>query len=133
MSRLKIWSGIIAIYLFGVVSGGAVLGIYLKHKEHSFRTMPALQAAAMAGKRMTRWLSLSEPQRESIRPILVDGFQRVRKAQEQGFTAVQSVLQDTLNKASPLLTPDQAAKLKDRMSTPLARIQQKLDELHSAE
>jgi len=70
MNTLKVWAGIVLVFLLGVLAGSLATGIYFKHRIERFSKgeRPPIKVVLM--KKLSQELDLTESQRVEIEGIL---------------------------------------------------------------
>ena len=70
MNKLKVWTGIVLVFLLGALAGSLATGIYFKHRIERFSKgeRPPIKVVLM--KKFSHELDLTESQRVEIEQIL---------------------------------------------------------------
>lgn len=70
MNKLKVWAGIVLVFLLGTLAGSLATGIYFKHRIERFSKgeRPPIKVVLM--KKLSHELDLTETQRVEIEEIL---------------------------------------------------------------
>ena len=70
MNKLKVWTGIVLVFLLGALAGSLATGIYFKHRIEQFSKgeRPPIKVVLM--KKFSHELDLTESQRVEIEQIL---------------------------------------------------------------
>ena len=70
MNKLKVWAGIVLVFLLGALAGSLATGIYFKHRIERFSKgeRPPIKAVLM--KKFSHELDLTESQRVEMEQIL---------------------------------------------------------------
>ncbi len=106
MKRWKLIAGIILVFVLGALSGTLGTGLYVKQKMKPFRQDPKERRTAVIEK-LTRRLSLKEPQIPKIEKILDELDQRRREYRLE----IRKLRTESIARMKQELTPQQQEKL----------------------
>ncbi len=70
MNKLKVWAGIVLVFLLGALAGSLSTGIYFKHRIERFSKGERLPIKVVLMKKLSHELDLTESQRVEIEGIL---------------------------------------------------------------
>jgi len=70
MNRLKVWAGIVLVFLLGALAGSLVTGIYFKHRIERFAKGGRPPITMVLMKKLSHEIDLTETQRVEIEEIL---------------------------------------------------------------
>ena len=70
MDRLKVWAGIVLVFLLGALAGSLTTGIFFKHKIEQFSKGDRPPIKVILMKKLSDELDLTETQRVEIEGIL---------------------------------------------------------------
>lgn len=70
MDRLKVWAGIVLVFLLGALAGSLTTGIFFKHKIERFSKGDRPPIKVILMKKLSDELDLTETQRVEIEGIL---------------------------------------------------------------
>lgn len=111
MKRWKIIAGITLIFVSGMVAGGILTGFYAKYRIKKFvhGGPPAIKKVITT--RLTRVLSLSNPQKNRIEQIIGETQAELQIIRIQHEPEIQAILDKAVSRMKTELNPDQQVKL----------------------
>jgi len=111
MTRGKLWSGLIVLFLAGTLTG--IVGTSLYHRfeqQHRWERGPAARHDRVM-KRLAEELSLSSAQQADIEPIVRRVYVEVLQLRFQHQPVVERILAHGIEELKAKLSADQQAKL----------------------
>jgi Spy/CpxP family protein refolding chaperone len=105
MIRVKLWIGLILVFILGAFAGSVGTGLYYKNRTERLTRYGHAARSHLLLKRLSRELSLTEAQKKEI-GIIVDQFQTklsqikrsvrpdIRKLRDESFSAIRESLTD---------------------------------------
>jgi predicted component of type VI protein secretion system len=106
----KTWKailGVILVYLFGCLSGAVSTSIFFQHKMIQFLRHPAVALSGELEKRLTKNLELDANQKQQVHECFLENLQQRKDLQKTIQPQVQALNQQTLERISAILRPDQ--------------------------
>ncbi len=115
MNRWRMWAGVLAVFLCGLVIGGVGGYQYERQREaarfHKMRTSGGSYLAEMAAARLHRHLGLTPEQAREIKPLLLGAFGRTSELHQELRPRSDQIMREAAEGLKARLTPQQAAKL----------------------
>lgn len=111
MKKVKLWSGLIALFVSGVLLGAVGTWHLAEHRaiENFVRERPMLPRFVLRG--LDRELRLSEEQRARVEPIVCRTFRELMALRELGKPERERILQEGMEAMKAELSPEQQEKL----------------------
>lgn len=111
MRNWKLWSGIMLVFLSGIVIGSAATGLYIKHGIEGLlqEGPPGIKNIAM--KKLTDELGLSKSQQAEVGKIVVEAQSRFQKLRAQNQPEIEKILSESVLRMKTVLSPEQQKKL----------------------
>ncbi len=116
MKNAKAIAGVVLVFVLGAVCGG--VGTYLVQRskmDHFISGGPAAREELLI-KRLAERLSLDERQLAQIRPIVHETHEAIRNVRQQSRPQVEALINDSQQRISALLRPDQKEKFERLMA-----------------
>src|SRR5688572_7060143 len=111
MTRGKLWTGLIVLFLAGTLTGIAGTSLFHKYeRQHRWEGGPAATQERIM-MRLTRELSLPSGQQAEIEPIVRRVHLEILKLRAQHQPEVERILTRGIADLKPKLSADQQAKL----------------------
>lgn len=111
MSGWRVWLGIAAIFLSGVVVGALGTGYVVRGTLYKVvRGEPGFNERLVMGK-LRRELGLNRGQEASIRPIVEATFRKIYALRAEERPKIDAILDQGIKQLRPLLSPEQNARL----------------------
>jgi hypothetical protein len=133
VNRLKLWSGLLALFLSGIVIGASGAWVFLEGKTVSELAAPRPKLERFILKKLTRELNLTESQREEVERILCRTHSELIELRRHERPAKDEIIQSGMASIRTVLTPEQQEKLDalhDRMKERRHRRDQSREEQH---
>ncbi len=115
MSRWKIVTGLLVIFLSGVLFGSAVTGLYIRHKirmkVNALISGDSQVATELVMHRLSHSLSLSTDQEKAIRPLVQLAVTRVRVLRAKLRPQFEEIFLETVEEIKQHLNEEQKGKL----------------------
>lgn len=111
MKKVKLWGGLIALFVSGVLLGAVGTWHFAEHRaiENIVRERPVLPRFILRG--LDRELRLSEEQRARITPIVCKTFRELMALRELAKPERERILQEGMEAMKAELSPEQQKKL----------------------
>jgi hypothetical protein len=120
MSRITLWSGLIVLFLAGVLTGAVGTSLYYQYEdEHRWDKGPAGRQERIM-KRLTQELSLAPAQQAEIEPIIKRAHLEILQVRVQHQPDVDRFLGRGMEELKTKLSPEQQTKL-DQLYAQLQR------------
>lgn len=117
MNRGRMWAGLLAVFVCGLVIGGVGGSLYQSRQAaerySQIRRDKGAFLTALVMERLQETLALGPEQKARIEPILLDGFRRSLKAREVVRPHQEQIMRETADRIQGLLDPAQVQKLRD--------------------
>jgi len=118
MSRLKLWIGIVLVFVLGTLAGSLGMGAYIKHRfEHFvFEDSASGHPHRPPGmhflmKKLSKELDLSDTQRHDIELIMNETFEKVHSFMQEQHPELEKMVEENLERIKEKLDPEQKEKL----------------------
>lgn len=111
MKKWKIVLILAAMFISGTIVGSVGTRLYVKQKLGGIMHRNPQEVTAMAMKKLTSELSLTQEQRPGVEKIVEDTQAKLRQLRDQYHPQMEKILADGFENAKPLLTPEQQKKL----------------------
>jgi Spy/CpxP family protein refolding chaperone len=109
--RWKMWSGVIAVFVIGVVIGGlATTALIRGHFMRVMKNGPPPRIHESIAQRLTRDLGLTVEQRERIERITAEYEPRFGEFEQRSRAEVREIAQQMEERIREILTPEQQVK-----------------------
>jgi len=109
-NRGKLWSGVIAVFIAGMIVGGLTATILVRnHVIHVMREGPPRTPERIA-ERLTEDLALGADQRAEVGRIVRDFEPRFTEFEQRSRAEVRSIADEMRNQIRTTLTPEQQVK-----------------------
>ena len=112
MKRWKIWLGIAALFLSGVVIGASVTAYLVKKRVGHWRGNNIEHASQHSFERLTRALELTPEQQEQIRPIVRETHKKLFELRRSARPKAREIIQSHARQIAELLEPKQKKKFR---------------------
>jgi len=133
MTRGKLWSGLIVLFLAGTLTGIVGTSLYNRfEQQHRWERGPAARHERIM-KRLTQELSLSSAQQADIEPIVSRIYVEVLQLRFQHQPEVERILAHGIADLKAKLSADQQAKLDGLYARVQQRWQVSRDYLQAAQ
>lgn len=111
MSRVRLWAGLIVIFLAGALTGAGGSSLYYQYEdEHRWERGPTARQERIM-KRLTQELSLSSSQQVELEPIVARAHLEILRLRVQHQPDVDRILASGMDELKIRLSLDQQAKL----------------------
>lgn len=111
MTRWKLWTGLIVLFLTGSLAGIAGTSLFHKYEgQHRWERGPAATQERIM-KRLTRELSLMSAQQAEVEPIVRRVHLEILKLRDQHQPEVERILSHGIADLKTKLSTDQQARL----------------------
>lgn len=111
MSRLKLWSGIILIFVTGVLIGSLVTGSLVKHRIVKFRERGPEARKTFLLNKLARELNLTEKQRIKIEQIMDQTHEKLFQLREKHRPEFHQIREQSIELMKKELNEEQKQKL----------------------
>jgi Spy/CpxP family protein refolding chaperone len=109
-SRRRLWSGVIAVFIAGVIIGGlGATALMRSHFMHVMRSPHPRPHERIAG-RLTANLDLTGEQRAQVEAIIREFDPRFEEFEQRSRVEVRSIANEIEERIRRILTPDQQTK-----------------------
>lgn len=109
--RWKLWSGVIAVFIVGVIIGGlSATALIRGHYLNVMRSGPPRGVHQPIAERLTADLGLTSDQRAEVEHIVEEFGPRFDEFRSRARTEVRAVMSEMEAKIREVLTPEQQAK-----------------------
>lgn len=115
MNRLKLYAGIILVFILGALTGSLGTGIYFKHRIEKFGPPGPSARKAFLMKKFSGELNLTEAQQVEIKKILDQLDTKIYDIMRKNRPEIEKIMDDSI------------VLMKDKLNN---EQKQKLDELH---
>ena len=113
MNRWKFRTGIVLLFVAGIVIGASATGWWYHRATRGWHGSPEKVQTRILD--FLGWqLSLSEPQKAGLAPVVRDVFDRVNGIRRRVWPEIEGVLEEGLQRAKPTLSGEQYEKLEKR-------------------
>jgi Spy/CpxP family protein refolding chaperone len=110
-NRWRLWSGVIAIFIVGMIVGGLSATVLMRsHIVHIMRKGPPPRVHEHIVNRLTEDLTLTADQRTAVERIVREFEPRFRAFEEQSRAEVKKIAGQMEDEIRGILTPEQQAK-----------------------
>lgn len=111
MKNRKLWSGIILVFLSGIVIGSAATGLYIKHRIAGLlqEGPPGIKKITM--KELTNELDLTKSQQAEIEKIVNEAQLKFQKLRAKNQPEIEEILSESISRMNTGLSPEQQKKL----------------------
>jgi Spy/CpxP family protein refolding chaperone len=110
--KWKVWLGLVALFLSGVLVGVAGTGVYFKGSlERALTGGHRPMMGKMIMHRLNAELHLTEQQRVEVGKIVCDSERQLTEMRRKHRPEVEEVIQGAMARIKPLLSPEQQQKL----------------------
>lgn len=111
LQKWKLWSGLAALFLSGVLIGALTTGLYARHRvEHSLH-QGASGVRQMVVKKLVGELKLTEGQKESLEKIVCRTQAELHRLRQTHRPEFEGVVDRSVAEMKRELSPDQQARL----------------------
>jgi len=110
MKRLRLWSGILLIFILGCLAGSFATQWFVHERIASFHKNPP---ARFLMHHLARQLDLSEEQRQAIQVIMNRSDTQLHALRNTLKPQVDQIMDETFAEIARELNPDQQQKLKE--------------------
>lgn len=109
--KWKLWSGLIALFLSGVLIGAVGSGIYLRHQIREFRAggHPAVRHFIL--NRLTSELKLNDEQKTQVGKIVCRAQRELSQFRQEHRREIEEIFSRGMADMKPYLTVEQQRKL----------------------
>ena len=114
MGKLKLWLGVILLFVSGLVIGSLITGHYFRAHFIRFAHGGPGKVNEHIVARLTRELRLSDEQREQIEQIRLEADARLREIDDQFRPQIESVIDQQHDDIMAVLDEDQKRTLNER-------------------
>jgi len=121
MSKLKLWVGIILVFVLGALVGSFGAGMYIKHKFTSFffegpgnGPPPPPPVMHFLMRRIDRQLDLTEKQRIEIEKIMDESMEEFHNIRQKYHPEMKTIVEKNFDRIKEKLNSEQIEKL-DRL------------------
>lgn len=113
MKKWKLYTGLILVFVLGVVAGSLGNRYIHKHRFERFRKEPGARKTLFV-ERLTRKLNLTEEQKKVFEGIVSRMDERMQEHRSQVRSEVKAIIDEGFSQMSRHLTPEQQEEL-DKM------------------
>ena len=129
--RWKLWSGVIAVFIVGVIIGGlSATALIRGHYLNVMRSGPPRGVHKPIAERLTADLGLTSDQRAEVERIVGEYGPRFEEFRTQARTEVRKVMSEMEAKIREVLTPEQQAKFDARIERMLRDMEKRESRRH---
>lgn len=110
--KWKVWLGLIALFLSGILVGVAGTGVVLKGSfERALTGTHRPMMGKMIMHRLSRELRLTEQQQVEVDKIVCDAERQLTEMRRKHRPEVEAIVEGAIGRMKPLLSPEQQKKL----------------------
>lgn len=111
MKKWKLWAGIVLIFIFGLIAGSAVTGLYVKHRMRMafHEGPPAIKKIIM--NKLSDELRLTGDQKAEIEKIVSETQSGLQQLRLRHQPEAEEILDKGLGQIKTKLTTEQQAKI----------------------
>jgi len=111
MNKLKVWVGILLVFLLGALAGSLVTGAYLKHRIERFSRgkHPSIRVVLM--KKLAHEIDLTETQRVEVEKILDQLETELHELRQKRQPEIRGVFDRSFDMIKEKLGQEQRSKL----------------------
>ena len=111
MNKLKVWAGILLVFLLGALAGSVGTGAYLKHRIERFSRggHPPIRVVLM--KKLAHELDLTETQRVEVEKILDQLETKLHELRQKHRPELEGLFAHSFDMIKEKLDQEQKAKL----------------------
>lgn len=109
--KIKAIAGILVIFLLGVILGGLVTGMFIRHKFRQFESGQSSVFNTFFLRKLTRDLKLTESQKPAVEKVLENTEFDVRNMLQNSRREFIAIMQRRNEQLKPILTPEQQQQL----------------------
>lgn len=115
MRSWRLWVGVVAVFVCGVIAGAVGGNMYARYEAvrriHEIRESGGQMLAQMTLRRLSDKLDLSERQQKQIEPLLNEAFARGHEVMEKARPQIDQIMRETMARIKKILDPAQLAEL----------------------
>ncbi len=120
MNKLKLWTGIILVFLLGALAGSFGMGMYIKHKftrlafEDNEEGPPPPPLTYFLMRKLEKDLELTDDQTQEIKKIMDDAKEDFHRIRQEYHPEMRAIVERSFERIREKLNPEQRARL-DRL------------------
>jgi hypothetical protein len=114
MKRIKLWAGVILVFVSGLVIGSLATGHFLRAHVREFVDGGPVRANKHIVSRLTNRLDLTEEQAAAIEEIRLRTESRMGEITEDFFPQMEGLMEGQVKEIRAVLTEEQRAKYDER-------------------
>lgn len=111
MNRAKLWTGLLVLFLSGILMGAAGAWIMVERKAMDSVTRSKERAPGVIVERLDRELELNEAQKRRITEIVSQTQEEIRELRRRMRPEMDRIIQDSRERMKEELTPQQQERL----------------------
>ena len=111
MNRVKLWTGILLIFVAGALAGSLVTGSLIKHRIVKFRERESGARKAFLMKKLTRDLNLTQTQQVKIAQIIDQTHEKLFQLREKERPEFHKITEQSFELMKKVLNEEQKQKL----------------------
>lgn len=116
MNKLKLWLGIVSIFLIGVIIGGLVSTMLIRNHMIRIRRHGPPRMHELVSKRLIGNIDLTNDQREEIQKIVEEFEPRFLRFDGETRAGIQRIMDEMSDQIRTALTPEQRESFDDNLN-----------------
>lgn len=111
MKKWKLWSGLVLVFLSGLIIGSVSAGLYIKQRIEGVIQGGPQAVKKVVVKKLTAELKLTKDQQAEIEKIVAETQSRLLKLRLQNQPEIEEIFETGMALMKTKLSPDQQGKI----------------------